>query len=195
MVPGTGTTAARKTPISSWLSTFSLTLSFTLNLFLRKHVLGILNLFCIIKSALNGLLIFMTTITDEKAYWIQRIRKNGYTLSKAPLQIRSDKDCVISAVTQNGTALEFASLDLKNDEEVVAAACRENGLALAFASALIQANKDIVHIAVDQDGRALTYAAPLCKRNREIILRATLEPWGVTGGSVRPGFSIGLNIP
>ena len=59
----------------------------------------------------------------------------------------------------------------------------------------MQMNIDVVHTAVDQDGRALTYAASNCTENREVVLRATLEPWGVSGGSVRPGFSVGLNIP
>ncbi len=49
---------------------------------------------------------------------------------------------------KNGYALEFASIDLKNNKDIVLAAVKNNGHAFKFLSEELKNNKDIVLAAV-----------------------------------------------
>ncbi len=80
-------------------------------------------------------------------------------LKYASVELKANRDVVLTAVKQNGDALQFASVSLKNDEDVVLYAVTQNGNALQFASERLKASRDVVLAAVKQNGNALQFAS------------------------------------
>ena len=61
------------------------------------------------------------------------MKKNGYALQYASVELRGDREIVLEAVKQNGLALEFALAELREDAEilqVVEAECIRTGFSL-----------------------------------------------------------------
>ena len=71
---------------------------------------------------------------DNSLYWMRHI----------PLNIKSDKEFMLSAVKLNGNALQHASSDLKNDREVVVAAVNQNSQAIHSASEELKSDKEFM---------------------------------------------------
>jgi hypothetical protein len=59
----------------------------------------------------------------------------------------NDKKAVLAAVKRDGWALQFASMELKGDPKIVLAAVKQNDGAIQFASAKLQEDPDIKKMA------------------------------------------------
>lgn len=79
------------------------------------------------------------------------------------------------AVSQKGGALKYASVELRQDKEVVLTAVQRYGYALQHASEQLQGDKDVVMLAVMQNGEALQFASEALQGDKDVVLEAVAE--------------------
>eukprot|EP00913_Durusdinium_trenchii_P018994 g17850.t1 len=119
---------------------------------------------------------------EEQAKWLAQLAEAGSSgdLSKAPDEIRQDREVLLAAVSADDDALQWASTDLQGDRAVVLAAVRRCGFALACAAGTLQdrrigglgADRSLVLAAVQRHGLALEFADTWLRADEEVVLTA-----------------------
>ncbi|CAK9084806.1 Cytoplasmic dynein 2 light intermediate chain 1 [Durusdinium trenchii] len=111
---------------------------------------------------------------EEQAKWLAQLAEAGSSgdLSKAPDEIREDREVLLAAVSADDDALQWASTDLQGDRAVVLAAVRRCGFALACAAGTLQADRSLVLAAVQRHGLALEFADTWLRADEEVVLTA-----------------------
>eukprot|EP00971_Amphidinium_carterae_P276812 5493578-Amphidinium_carterae.1 len=71
---------------------------------------------------------------EKRLAWLEIVAGKGSLLLRAPKELKSDKEVVLTAVAQNGSALEHAAEALKSDRDVVLTAVEKDFMALRFAA-------------------------------------------------------------
>lgn len=112
---------------------------------------------------------------DDKDIVLPAVKRNGYALKYASVELKNDKEVVLEAVRDNGMALWFAGEEIQNCKEVVFEAVRENGISLHFASDELQNDKEIVLEAIRGNGMSLQFASNHLKNDKEVVLAAVRE--------------------
>ena len=110
-------------------------------------------------------------MANQRAYWMERVRRNGYALEHVPEELQ-DRELVVEAVREVGFALSWAPEELQRDREVVLEAVRQDGLALRYAADELRDDREVVLAAVDEDGVALEFASRRLRADHEVALNA-----------------------
>lgn len=108
----------------------------------------------------------------EQAEWLAKVEEDCYWLSRAPPELRADRDVVLAAVRQDGFLLRYAAEELRRDRGFVLAAVRLDGRALGATSPELRADRDIAIAACRCNGQALDFVAPQLQADREVVLAA-----------------------
>ena len=112
------------------------------------------------------------TLTSNKQFVLETVRRDGRALQFACEDLRRDKEVVMEAVRQHGRALKFACPDLRSDKEVVMEAVRQHGYALRYACDDLQSDKEVVMEAVREHGYVLKFACEDLQRDKEVVMEA-----------------------
>ena len=114
---------------------------------------------------------------SNKKEVIQALTLDGMLLSKAPDEIKDDKESVMAALEQSGLALGvegdnivFASDRLKADKEVVMKAVKETPSALHHVDDSLKKDKDVVSIAVLGRSGGLSHADDSLKADKDFFM-------------------------
>ncbi|MBX9867711.1 MAG: DUF4116 domain-containing protein [Burkholderiales bacterium] len=113
----------------------------------------------------------MATI-KKKETALDRVAKNGGTLSNCSDELKADREVVLLAVKNNGTALCWANELFKFDKEICLIAVANNGYAYNYISPEFQALREFVEPAVANIGYMLEDVPEIYKNDREIVLSA-----------------------
>ena len=92
---------------------------------------------------------------DHIDFFSEFLALDGEWMKLTRLEIRSNRDIVLSAVKQFGLALVYASSSLKNDRDVVLSAVQQNLHAMKYASLTLRIDRDFVLSAVRIHGYAM----------------------------------------
>eukprot|EP00971_Amphidinium_carterae_P134332 2661476-Amphidinium_carterae.1 len=103
----------------------------------------------------------------ERQKVLERVKRFGCSLKRAPVASKCDREIVLAAVNQDALALEYASEELRQDHEIVLAAVSSNGWALQHALGDCKRDLEIVLAAVNQSAYALNFVA------EELLLDST----------------------
>ena len=115
--------------------------------------------------------LLMRPISEIQRGWWHRVEV-GLSLAEAtiPLEVRGDKDIVLSAVSNRGQDLQYSSLN--DDFDIVLAAVRCHGYALQFANPVLRDDYAVVLSAVTRTGMALQFASKRLRANRQVVRKA-----------------------
>lgn len=129
----------------------------------------------------------MTNKCNDRELVLKAVKKNGWALQYASIELKNDREIVLEAVKRNGCALQYASELLRNDREVVLEAVKEDKLAvLGLVSETIKNDKEFMLEAVAQDGNALRYASTTLQANlvmQMVASRQNVYPGTATEGA------------
>ena len=100
----------------------------------------------------------MAISEEERKDFLEKVKKNEYTLKSASAELRGDREIVLEAVKKNGRALEYASDELKGDREIVLHAVKQSGWALEYTSKELQGNREIIRASYSSSPRSLAYS-------------------------------------
>mmetsp|Transcript_40374 Transcript_40374/g.124813 ORF Transcript_40374/g.124813 Transcript_40374/m.124813 type:complete len:771 (-) Transcript_40374:30-2342(-) len=110
--------------------------------------------------------------------WQAVVAADWRLLTKAPDEIRADRDVMIAAMgPSNGVALKLATDDLKEDKQVVLAALAAGG-DLADAAYELRADRRFLMEAVMAEGTSLEKASDLIRGDRSFLLEAARKGRG-----------------
>lgn len=129
----------------------------------------------------NSLLFYVDdSLTTDRDFVLEAVRKNGLVLHHANKQWKEDKQIVLAAVEQNGMALKYAADKLNSDRDVVIAAVKQNREALEIVSYRKDVWKDqdikkIVEAAVNKDCENPGYSCAQRDKDKRMLERFSKE--------------------
>lgn len=113
----------------------------------------------------------MATIKKRETA-LDRVAKNGGTLSNCSDELKADREVVLLAVKNKGTALCWANELFKFDKEICLIAVANAGYAYSYISPEFQALREFVELAVASRGNMLEDVPESYKNDRKIVLSA-----------------------
>lgn len=113
----------------------------------------------------------MATIKKRETA-LDRVGKNGATLSNCSDELKADREVVLLAVKNKGTALCWANELFKFDKDICLIAVANAGYAYSYISPEFQALREFVELAVANRGNMLEVVPDSYKNDRKIVLSA-----------------------
>mmetsp|Transcript_46822 Transcript_46822/g.100126 ORF Transcript_46822/g.100126 Transcript_46822/m.100126 type:complete len:754 (+) Transcript_46822:80-2341(+) len=105
--------------------------------------------------------------------WRAAVSQDWKMLSKAPKEVRGDRDLLLTAIyLSRGLALKYASDDLRADTEVILAAVRFGGEFMQEASTSLRQDAAFMMEAIMVEGTSLVGGATSLRSDKTIILEA-----------------------
>jgi len=126
----------------------------------------------VIRSDAKSMDVMLVRRWPEQAEWLSKVEEDCYWLSRAPAELRADRDVVLAAVRQDGFLLRYAAEELRRDRGFVLAAVRLDGRALGATTPELRADREIAIAACRCNGQALDFVAPQLQADREVVLAA-----------------------
>ena len=116
--------------------------------------------------------LLIRSVSEIQRAWWHRV-ETGLSLGHTPLEVRGDKDVVLSAISTNPYNLQYSSFH--DDVDIVLVAVQGHGYALQFASTARRDDFAVVLAAVTRTGTALKFASKRLRGNRHIVREAVKD--------------------
>ncbi|KAF0979254.1 hypothetical protein FDP41_001597 [Naegleria fowleri] len=122
-------------------------------------------------------------LTNDKKFILTIVKRAGYVLKYASLEVRNDRDreIVQEALKQNAIAFSLASTSLKKDRELVLEAVKYNTSVFKYTSPELKNDKEFVLKIVHQNGETLQFASQQLREDPEILLKAVEQNASIIG--------------